>query len=542
MRTIFLTVVLLLATTVMAQHPRALVTQADIDFIRAKISAGEQPWTSQYATLITRANAAKTAAMEYVTSGGETPTSPWTNNDFYTSGDGGGDYTVAGKMGNAVMDLAFAYQLTPNNDPSYSDKCIKILKAWMVTPATRMRPRYTNTGVAIEVVTTVPSLMLAADLVYAAPQMDATTLNGIRSWSDSMGAASLSEALKTAASSINGNMRHYNNFRMWISNVAAIASVITDGSSMRTAALGQYKMNIDSFFVGADSVYPKHAMTSSGSSENNPRYRYVNSVKTYYVPGMLPSEIWRDQGLFYSHYALKAMITSAWILGPEAYGYVGPRGQSLRKSFQWYRRYMLDKSDIWRSGKNANGTNNVIGGVLQKYRQCDEVTSFDCVDPAKRVAGREADVYVIAHKIWPNDGFETVVNGYWKSAYHAPSPYYTWEDIRLIGPTTLAFSGPGQTVAAAEEEELPLEIRLHQNYPNPFNPSTTIRYDLPSAARVRLVVFNAIGQEVAILVDEEKPVGKHELQFNAIGLASGMYFYRITVGAFSSVQKMAFAK
>lgn len=78
--------------------------------------------------------------------------------------------------------------------------------------------------------------------------------------------------------------------------------------------------------------------------------------------------------------------------------------------------------------------------------------------------------------------------------------------------------------------DLPLTFDLLQNYPNPFNPTTGIRYELPAASEVRLVVYDLLGREVAVLVNEKRPAGKFEVRFNGAGLSSGVYIYRLTAG------------
>ena len=88
----------------------------------------------------------------------------------------------------------------------------------------------------------------------------------------------------------------------------------------------------------------------------------------------------------------------------------------------------------------------------------------------------------------------------------------------------------------------PVEFELSQNYPNPFNPSTTIKFVIPEATMVTLRVFNALGEEVALLVDRLMESGIHQVNFEAIGLNSGMYFYRIQAGDFNQVKKMTFLK
>ena len=89
---------------------------------------------------------------------------------------------------------------------------------------------------------------------------------------------------------------------------------------------------------------------------------------------------------------------------------------------------------------------------------------------------------------------------------------------------------------------IPLRYTLSQNYPNPFNPSTVIDFSLPKASDVSLKVYNTLGQEVATLAHGMLPAGDHTVTFNAKSLASGIYFYRLTAGSFTSVRKMMLLK
>ena len=86
------------------------------------------------------------------------------------------------------------------------------------------------------------------------------------------------------------------------------------------------------------------------------------------------------------------------------------------------------------------------------------------------------------------------------------------------------------------------DFALFQNYPNPFNPTTTIKYQIPELSFVTLKVYDVLGNEIATLVNEEKPVGISETTFNAASLSSGIYFYRLQAGAFSKTKKMIFLK
>jgi len=99
--------------------------------------------------------------------------------------------------------------------------------------------------------------------------------------------------------------------------------------------------------------------------------------------------------------------------------------------------------------------------------------------------------------------------------------------------TGVSWFAPLATDVASEAAQ-PTAFALYQNYPNPFNPTTEIRYSVPVRAAVSLRVYNAIGQEVAVLVDEVQEPGERVISFDASGLASGLYFYRLRAG--SSVQ------
>lgn len=83
------------------------------------------------------------------------------------------------------------------------------------------------------------------------------------------------------------------------------------------------------------------------------------------------------------------------------------------------------------------------------------------------------------------------------------------------------------SVESASDETLPATFRLDQNYPNPFNPSTTIQFGVPIKSAVSLKLFDLLGREVAELVRDEMPAGEYKINFQAKGLASGVYLYRM---------------
>ena len=103
---------------------------------------------------------------------------------------------------------------------------------------------------------------------------------------------------------------------------------------------------------------------------------------------------------------------------------------------------------------------------------------------------------------------------------------------------TYTWIGNQWTTGVQREEAVPGKFELSQNYPNPFNPTTLISYQLPVASNVRLVVYDIIGREVAVLVNERKATGSYEVKFDASGLATGVYIYRMQAGMYVQTKKL----
>ncbi|MGE5365363.1 MAG: CotH kinase family protein [Bacteroidota bacterium] len=129
-----------------------------------------------------------------------------------------------------------------------------------------------------------------------------------------------------------------------------------------------------------------------------------------------------------------------------------------------------------------------------------------------------------------------------------------WEGISTSKEDTISvvITGTAQLTAVFEPKivsvendqpgNMPSHFELMQNYPNPFNPSTVIRFQMPASARVSLKVYDILGSEVSTLIDQEMPAGYHSVTFDASGLTSGIYIYRIGAGHFSQSRKMVIVK
>jgi hypothetical protein len=98
------------------------------------------------------------------------------------------------------------------------------------------------------------------------------------------------------------------------------------------------------------------------------------------------------------------------------------------------------------------------------------------------------------------------------------------------------------SVAEFQGRETRISFKLAPNHPNPFNPTTVIGYQVPDAHQVTLEVFDLLGRKLAVLVNERKEPGSYEVRFDASGLATGVYLYRLTAGSFIQTRKMILVK
>ncbi len=110
--------------------------------------------------------------------------------------------------------------------------------------------------------------------------------------------------------------------------------------------------------------------------------------------------------------------------------------------------------------------------------------------------------------------------------------------------TSHFYQSPCHAVVGADEA-VPATLRrfwLYQCYPNPFNPRTTIKYDSPGATKVNLTVYDILGREVSVLVNERKAPGNYRVEFDGSNLASGVYFYRLQAGDFVATKRLLLLK
>ena len=126
--------------------------------------------------------------------------------------------------------------------------------------------------------------------------------------------------------------------------------------------------------------------------------------------------------------------------------------------------------------------------------------------------------------------------------YHYFEPGLVNSDYTMKG-CIISDTTYGQLLVSVQNSNQNLHsFHLSQNYPNPFNPITTISYQIPELSSVSLKVYDVLGDEVTTLINEEKPAGNYEVEFDGNNLTSGVYFYTLRAGTFAETEKMVLMK
>lgn len=131
--------------------------------------------------------------------------------------------------------------------------------------------------------------------------------------------------------------------------------------------------------------------------------------------------------------------------------------------------------------------------------------------------------------------FAVGTDGILRATYRSPQ-------LNNSSPNTQYYKERQAVVSVNENTSALDNFALQQNYPNPFNPNTVISFQLPTAGFVSLKIYNLIGEEVAWLINEDKNAGNYTVNFNAINLPSGTYFYRLQTENFNETKKMMYLK
>jgi hypothetical protein len=132
-------------------------------------------------------------------------------------------------------------------------------------------------------------------------------------------------------------------------------------------------------------------------------------------------------------------------------------------------------------------------------------------------------------------------NGYWKLRIYDRAAGNT--GTLQAWSLTITYA---QVIGVTGNHNVPNQFHLYQNYPNPFNPVTKIKFSIPQGTgkeqSVNLKIYDILGREVAVLINQEMRPGSYLVEWNAINFASGIYFYRLEAGQFAETKKMVLVK
>ena len=248
--------------------------------------------------------------------------------------------------------------------------------------------------------------------------------------------------------------------------------------------------------------------------------------------------------MFWENPAVKGITLWGYVQGDvwtaEPNVYLVRSDGSERPALQWLRHYLA--IPLRPTLVSPLGTGGVQRNAVLTWHKSETATSY-------RIQVSTNGVFI------PTAADTTVSDTIVQLSPLAANKIHYWHVSALndSGPSSYSdmgyFTTGDQIVAVEEAESHPASFTLSQNFPNPFNPTTAISYHLPAgqaglsaASEVRLVVYDILGREVAVLVNERKAPGRYEVTFDASGLASGVYFYRLEAGGFVSVKNMTLVK
>jgi hypothetical protein len=176
--------------------------------------------------------------------------------------------------------------------------------------------------------------------------------------------------------------------------------------------------------------------------------------------------------------------------------------------------------------------------VLLEWRTLSELNNYGFEAEKKPV---DAVTYVpIPNSFVPGHGTTNTPHdySYLDTTAEQGSWSYRLKQIDLDGAVHYTEGIVVNVLTEVGETRVPLRFDLGLPYPNPFNPATTIEFDVPTQSAVALRVFDVLGREVGVLVNDERPPGRYRVRWNAEGFSSGVYFCTLRSGSYSAKQKL----
>ena len=211
--------------------------------------------------------------------------------------------------------------------------------------------------------------------------------------------------------------------------------------------------------------------------------------------------------------------------------------------YQWKTNLFTTNSDSLNFGKVTVG-NSLMKQftVFNPHNAAVTINEFYCSDSLFTTNIK------VPVTIKPNDSlvvpvtFKPVLNGSFKVSFNVRN-IGQYNGAQQMIARQVILSGTSNDIASVNSSTNTVEqFVLSQNYPNPFNPSTIIHYEIPDDGPVALIIFDGLGKEVKTLVNQYQSKGRYDINFNAVNLPSGIYFYQLKANSFISTKKMLLLK
>jgi uncharacterized protein (TIGR02145 family) len=318
-------------------------------------------------------------------------------------------------------------------------------------------------------------------------------------------------------------------------------SLLFDFSTLGINIYGQPKNNIESKTTG------KKVLETVTDYDGN-IYNIVN----------IGSQKWMQESLKSLHYA-----DSSAIVGVMAYNNNETLVPTYGRLYTWYAAmnnsttagtqgacpngWHLPTDAEWDTLINYLGGENVAGGHLKEAGTSHWMSPNTAADNSSRFTALPGGMYFEGgfHYLRYNVEFWSSSNSHdsyaWYRILYFDQPYIVrtdWFDknttrsVRCLCDEPTGLEGEGNT------EPLPDNFSLEQNWPNPFNPVTIINYGVKQGGIVKICIYDMLGREVSVLVNEQKNAGYHSIEFNASSFTSGVYIYTLQVNGYSDSKKM----
>jgi hypothetical protein len=334
----------------------------------------------------------------------------------------------------------------------------------------------------------------------------------------------------TAAGGVSANYVAKWNGTQWASlgwNGSVVFSMVVSGTNLYVGsqveiakwngivwtALGKVPGNVDAIAISGENIYAGGWFTDINGVSANSIAKWNG---TQWLP--LGNGVTYNSGINGSVKALMVIGNDLYVGGSfDKAGEVSANSIAKWDGTQWS---VLDYGSLNVRSFAVIGNNLYVAGLFNYVSFRSNIAKWDGTQWSALGSGIPTDVYALG--VMGNDLY---AGGNFIRAGNKVSAYIA----RWFQPLT-----------SVEEEKsgIPGRFWLFQNYPNPFNPMTNISFSLPSRSFVVLKIFDAFGREVSVLRSEELPAGTYSQEWNARGLASGVYFYRLQAGSFTETMKL----